>query len=213
MGRPGETYAISPAGEMLSPSRFENMLKQGGFLPDRPDASSVLNIQVRDPGGDLTRGYQPAVELEARPLTAVARMAVASRGKSAAQQTGVIMQPYRDYRGLEVLGASDIYSVGTVAYFLLTGRPVFQALTGLDLQNQVLHGEPESPSKRAGGPIPAGLQKLVLECLAKDPAKRPSNTADLLEKLEALSDVDHWTRQQARDWWVQNVPGLLRTSN
>ena len=105
MGETGETYAMSPEGLMLSPSRFDALLRKGGLLPVQPEATSMLTIQVRDPGGDVTRGYSPTTELEVRPLTMVARVAVASRGKPVEQQTGTILEPYRDYRGVEVVGA------------------------------------------------------------------------------------------------------------
>ncbi len=105
MGATGETYAISPDGLMLSPSRFDGMLKKAQLLPDRPDASSMLTVQVRDPGGDVTRGYRPTTDLDARPLTTITGLAVASRGRPAAPKTGVILEPYRDYRGIPVLGA------------------------------------------------------------------------------------------------------------
>ena len=448
---------------MLSPSRFDGMLKKAGLIPDRPDASSMLTVQVRDPGGDVTKGYRPPDDVEARPLTMIARVAVASRDKPADQQSGVILEPYRDYRGIPVVGAwrwlpehdfavvtevdateafavvgyvgrafavlftllttfvgltllasvalarvraretrlgaytllnmigeggmgkvymarhallrrptavkvlkpseglsreailrferevqavsrlthpntiqiydfgrtpegtfyyameflpgltlaelvliegpiapgrvvyilkqicgslreahelgllhrdikplnvmlcerggqfdfvklldfglvrqlggntleistagsligtplymaperfrdplstdprSDIYSVGAVAYFLLTGRPVFQALTSLDLQNQVLNAEPELPSRRVPHPIPAGLERLVLECLSKDPAVRPSSAAALLEALDALTGVTLWTQTDAREWWSSHLPGLVNT--
>ena len=66
---------------MLSHSRFDERLKTVGLIPNEPGASSALTVQVRDPGGDLTAGYKPTVELEARPLTLIARFAVASRDK------------------------------------------------------------------------------------------------------------------------------------
>ena len=104
-GKTGETYAISPEGLMLSQSRFDQRLKEIGLIPNEPGASSALTIQVRDPGGDLTAGYKPALELEARPLTLIARLAIASRDKPPEQQTGIVLEPYRDYRGIEVIGA------------------------------------------------------------------------------------------------------------
>jgi hypothetical protein len=104
-GATGETYAVSPDGVMLSESRFDSTLKKIGLLPDQPGALSVLSVQVRDPGGDLTAGYKPSLELPARPLTMIASVAVASRGKPPDQQSGVILEPYRDYRGVDVVGA------------------------------------------------------------------------------------------------------------
>ena len=105
MGSTGETYAVSPEGLMLSESRFDERLKKIGLLPDQPGARSALTVQIRDPGGDLSAGYKPAVDLEARPLTLIARLAVASRDKPSSQQSGIILEPYRDYRGVDVIGA------------------------------------------------------------------------------------------------------------
>lgn len=87
--------------------------------------------------------------------------------------TPLYMAPERLRNSASADVRSDIYSMGAVAYFLLTGHPVFRALTVLDLQNQILQAEPEPPSNSVPSPIPAGLERLVLACLAKDPADRP----------------------------------------
>ena len=85
---------------MLSDSRHEQQLKAIGLIPNEPSARSILRIQLRDPGGDMTRGYRPQTPLAARPLTRL--VAAATTGESPAQ---VVVEPYRDYRGVSVVGA------------------------------------------------------------------------------------------------------------
>ena len=98
IGESGETYAFDDQGWFLSDSRFTDDLKAVGLIPNQPDARAIFNMQVRDPGGDLTRGYRPQVSHDAQPLTKMARLAIAG-------QNGVDVDGYRDYRGVQVLGA------------------------------------------------------------------------------------------------------------
>ncbi len=98
LGRSGETYAFDETGRMVSNSRFDRDLILLGILPDQEHARSILNVQVRDPQGDMTRGYRPKVRRAQMPLTKMAASAV--QGKS-----GVDVEGYRDYRGVLVVGA------------------------------------------------------------------------------------------------------------
>jgi len=103
-GRTGEVYAFDEQGVMLSESRFAGELRRVGLVPG--GAGTTFHVQVRDPGGDLAAGYRPELELAARPLTRLAALAIASRDKAAAEaRQGVILEPYRNYRGGEVIGA------------------------------------------------------------------------------------------------------------
>jgi serine/threonine-protein kinase len=105
-GETGELYAFTAEGTMLSETRFLPQLQKVGLVPEQPDASSMLRVQLRDPGGDLSKGHQPALELAARPFTRLAALAIASRTKAeAAERRGVLLEPYRNYRGIEVVGA------------------------------------------------------------------------------------------------------------
>jgi serine/threonine-protein kinase len=79
--------------------------------------------------------------------------------------------------------ALDIYSWGAVAFFVLTGREVFQGVSVADLFYQVLNCEPPRPSQIAGVEIPAELDQLVLACLAKTPEQRPPSIIAVLERL------------------------------
>ncbi len=95
-GDSGETFAFSSDGIMLSQSRFEESLIQWGLL-ERGDASP-LTLELRDPGGNLTEGYEPKEPKESRPLISMVRNA-ATGGK------GKEIKKVRDYRGVSVVGA------------------------------------------------------------------------------------------------------------
>ncbi|UCF92167.1 MAG: protein kinase, partial [Desulfobacterales bacterium] len=133
-GKTGDTYAFDKDGFLISNSRFEDQLKVIGLLDDHPDARSILSTQIRDPGGDLTRGFQPETPVTARPLT---RMAAAAVGGDA----GMDLQGYRDYRGVEVYGAWQWlpeYGFGVATEMskseaLAVLRPLTRAFQGLFL--------------------------------------------------------------------------------
>jgi serine/threonine-protein kinase len=102
----------------------------------------------------------------------------------------------------ESVGTSaDLYSLGATAYYLLSGSAPFRANTAVEVFTQHLHAQPEPPSRRLGSTIPAALETIVLDCLAKDPAARPSSAAALAERLQALTDVPAWSPEQARQFW------------
>jgi eukaryotic-like serine/threonine-protein kinase len=95
---------------------------------------------------------------------------------------------------------SDIYALGAVAYFLLTGRTVFEGKSVVEVCSHHLHSSVVPPSRRIGN-LSGDLEALILQCLAKDPAARPQTMAALIEALDAL-DVPKWTSEQARAWAV-----------
>jgi serine/threonine-protein kinase len=95
---------------------------------------------------------------------------------------------------------ADIYSLGCVAYRLLTGAAVFEARTPVEHMIEHVRGIPSRPSSRAGFSIPAPLEGIVMDCLEKDPAGRPQSARDLALRLEALP-LDRWTPERAEEWW------------
>ncbi len=97
---------------------------------------------------------------------------------------------------------ADLYALGAVAYFLLTGTTVFEGRTVVEICSQHLHAAPEPPSARLGAPVPETLEELVLRCLAKSPDDRPQSALELRELLEACEDVPIWTGSEARAWWA-----------
>ncbi len=95
---------------------------------------------------------------------------------------------------------SDLYALGAVAYFLLTGTPVFEGRPMAVIQSH-LNTVPDPPSARLGRPVPAKLQRLVLDCLQKDPGLRPENAHALSVRLAACDDVPAWSPDDAKSWW------------
>ncbi|HEV3022507.1 MAG TPA: serine/threonine protein kinase, partial [Pirellulales bacterium] len=97
-GKSGETYAFDRRGVLLSRTRFEDQLKQLGLLADQPRSRSLLAVEIRDPGVDMTKGHRPEQRRSEQPLTHLASEAVSGR-------SGVDVEGYRDYRGVESIGA------------------------------------------------------------------------------------------------------------
>lgn len=103
-------------------------------------------------------------------------------------------------------GRSDIYALGAVAYYLLAGADVFEGNSVINLCIQHLHQAPESLRAR-GIDVPAALDELILQCLAKNPADRPQSAAELRSKLEACN-VARWTEEDAKIWWREHQAEL-----
>jgi serine/threonine protein kinase len=101
----------------------------------------------------------------------------------------------------EADGRADLYSLGCVAHFLLTGQPVFLRDTAVATALAHVNEPPAAPSTRSELPIPAALDALILECLAKDPAARPASAPILAARLAATVPPDAWTAEAARSWW------------
>jgi serine/threonine-protein kinase len=95
---------------------------------------------------------------------------------------------------------SDIYSLGAVAYFLLTGRPPFVRPT---LQDTLLahRQHPPTPPAQVRPDVPADVEAVVMKCLAKDPADRYEDADALDEALSKCACAHDWTRADAAAWW------------
>ena len=104
--------------------------------------------------------------------------------------------------GEAVDGRADIYALGCVAFYLLTGRLVFEADNPMRLLVKHVEETPVAPSSKSDRPIPASLDNVVLACLAKDPAARtPSASAFADALLGVEREVDCWDHSQAAAWW------------
>jgi eukaryotic-like serine/threonine-protein kinase len=97
--------------------------------------------------------------------------------------------------------AVDIYAIGAVGYFLLTGRRVFEGKTSLDICIQHVTKAVTPPSRIAAHHIAPELEAILMRCLAKSPEERHASVAELGTALRALSPGVDWSEAHARDWW------------
>ncbi len=100
---------------------------------------------------------------------------------------------------------ADIYALGAIAHYLLTGKLLFDADTPVAIARAQLHEIPRRPSETSPHQVPQALDDLIMRCLEKDPARRPRNVREFLELLEELKIAHPWTRAQAEEKW-HDVP-------
>jgi serine/threonine-protein kinase len=103
---------------------------------------------------------------------------------------------------------ADLYALGCVAYWLLTGRPPFEAADAVSLLMHHANTAALPPSSMSEQPISAEVDALVLECLAKDPSRRPASAEVLRDRLDALSIASRWDQRRARAWWELHDPSI-----
>ena len=120
--------------------------------------------------------------------------------------TPAYMAPEAALGAEEVDGRLDLYSLGCVAYFMLTGHLVFEEPNSTATALAHVQKEPVPPSHRTEILVPASLERVLLRCLAKSPGDRPDRAAELIEMLEACGDVEPWAGRQAEAWWMRHLP-------
>jgi len=103
---------------------------------------------------------------------------------------------------------SDIYSLGCVAFFLLTGEMVFHASSVVQMAMKQMEAAPRPPSElQPNNGIPPELDALVLKCLSKRPQDRPADGIAFFAALAPLAQALPWSPDMAREWWKANLPG------
>jgi eukaryotic-like serine/threonine-protein kinase len=101
---------------------------------------------------------------------------------------------------------SDLYALGAVGYFLVTGQPLFEGRTIMELCAHHLHTAPIPPSVRLGRLVDRQLEAVLLACLEKDPANRPRSAMAVQDALAASAAAAGWSLEDARRWWAAYRP-------
>jgi serine/threonine-protein kinase len=109
-------------------------------------------------------------------------------------------------------GRADLYSLGCVAYFLLTAHRVFDRASKMAMLAAHLTEDPVAPSARSGLPIPEAIDALVLSLLAREPDGRPESARALVARIAAIESALglRWTDADAEAWWQANMPDAVR---
>ncbi|MEM7261308.1 MAG: protein kinase, partial [Planctomycetota bacterium] len=107
-------------------------------------------------------------------------------------------------RSAEAAGpASDVYQIGAVGWFMLTGRHVFEGANAVEVLDQHLNVEPKRPSAVLGAEIEPLLEDLMMRCLAKDPAERPADAGELSQALRGLDVKPPFGEAAVAAFWAE----------
>lgn len=118
--------------------------------------------------------------------------------------TLLYMAPERLKNSKDVDARTDIYSLGATAYYMLTGQNAYNSETDMEIMYNIMNEAPISPSAILQDRIPDELEKLILNCLAKDMNDRPSSVIELIKTLEEIQKQIPWDQSAAKNWWSEN---------
>jgi eukaryotic-like serine/threonine-protein kinase len=202
-----EEYGPQPEGRVVSILRqicasLYEAHTMGLVHRDIKPANIMLNRRGAEP--DVVKvldfGLVKAVEVEKEGRQSGGEMS----------GTPLYMSPESIQTPESVDACSDLYAVGAVGYFLLTGQTAFSARTLGELCQQHLTAIPDAPSQRLGHPISAELEHAILACLEKSRAKRPQTARDLSTMLDRVKQ--DWSLDDAEEWWSRHERGHQSTA-
>jgi eukaryotic-like serine/threonine-protein kinase len=108
---------------------------------------------------------------------------------------------------------SDLYAVGAVGYYLLSGGPVFDAENVMELCRKHVDAQPIPPSERTRSDVPPALENAILACLDKSRSKRPQTARDLAQMISHCPEANAWTVEEADAWWGRHERGLANATS
>ena len=172
-------------------------------------AQGVLHRDLK-PTNIMLQGEGPRYRVKLIDL-GIARLLTDDPQATTTQQGVFIGTPLyaspEQHEGRRIDGRADLYALGCVAYWMVTGRRVFERDTAMKILLAHAHEAPEPPSRHAPGPLPEALEALVLRCLEKPREARPQSVAELEAGLHTVPLAEAWTAEEATRWWAAQERG------
>ena len=205
-----EAYGAQPEGRVV------NLLIQVCESLAEAHASGLIhrdikpaNIFVTDRGGvpDMVKVLDFGL---VRPVVSADGAVLDAADTEIMAGTPSYMSPEAFENGANADARSDLYSVGAVGYYLLTGHGVFDGETVAEICRKRMEEEPVPPTARAGRPICPHLVALILRCLERDPKDRPQSAHELIAQLAASPRIADWNVEQRAAWWVAHREAINR---
>lgn len=197
----------------LPPGRVVRVLRQVAAALDEAHGLGLVHRDIK-PSNIMLCDYANQPDFAKVLDFGLVRQIEASAGPAVSAEqsitgTPLYMSPESINEPAGVDGRADLYALGAVGYYLVTGQRLFDGASVMQVCGHHLFTPVTPPSERLGREVPASLERVLLDCLEKDREARVKSAAALIERLDAC-DVEPWGVAEARSWWRERGP-LLRT--
>jgi serine/threonine protein kinase len=197
----------------LAPARAIRILAQASGALSEAHARGLIHRDIKPANIILTRRADEPDIVKVVDFGLVKTLETAPGDAAVTNVNAIIGTPM--YLAPEAIASpdsvdprSDLYSLGAVGYFLLTGQSVFDAATTVEVCSKHLLEAPVPPSQRLGRPVPPDLEAIILACLAKRREDRPASAEVMRAALLACADAGEYDLAAARTWWERRGPEL-----